>query len=287
MRLIETALTVLVLALFCTNPIFAQNGAPTDSLGGLTFYTDEYLDTVNIKKKFVINDYSMIGFEYGVSMINGRFTPNYDRTMTFTPVYTGVTFTHYQKMYGRHPYFGYELGIFYSKQGYCFTEKSGYTIYNANKAVYDIVEVPAWAVIHFDAPHVKFMVNLGPYGGYRLSIHRSNTYAPELAVSYRDNFAPEDRRFDYGLSGGVGAGLVFAPLELHVNLRTRFSMSEFFTPDSYMDPVKQTWFYAYPWDFMLSAGIRFHLTKRTGRGTSVLKAEAKRRIEEKKSVENQ
>lgn len=282
MKKLPLTLSVILL---CSIDVHSQEVTKTDTLGVLDRYTPEYLDTVDIKKKFVINDYSMLGVEYGVSMSLGHVSPNYATKMLFQPIYTGVTFTHYQKMYGRYPYFGYQVGIFYGKQGYCFDEKSGHTIEGANQAIMDIVEIPAWMAMHFDSPYVKFMLNLGPYAGYRFNIHRTNTYNESAVIYHKDEFAPADKRFDYGINGGVGLGFVVAPVELHVNLRTRFSLSEFHNPQAYIDPAVENpqWWYTYPWDFTLSVAMQFHLSRRTGRSEAALRKEAHRRVDESHS----
>jgi len=277
-------LTATICFAFCLS-VFSQE-EKADTLAIPNVYTPEYLDTVDIKKKFVINDYSMIGVEYGVSMSLGHFNPNYYTTMLFQPIYAGVTFTHYQRMYGRHPYFGYEMGVFYGKQGYCFEQRDKHTIEGANQAVMSLIEVPVWMAMHVDTQFIKFMLNLGPYAGYRFGIHRTNTYDPSAVITYQDAFAPTDRRFDYGINGGVGVGFVVAPVELHVNLRTRFSLSEFHNPTAYIDPEDSSakWWYSYPWDFTLSVALKFHLSKRTGRSEAELRKEARRRVDESNSI---
>jgi len=279
-------LTTLSFCFMYCSDVFSHEKADADTLGVLKEYSEEYLDTVDIKKKFIINDYSMVGLEYGVSMSLGHFSPNYSAQMLFQPIYTGVTFTHYQKMYGRHPYFGYEVGLFYGKQGYSFEEQSGHTIEGANQAIMNLVEIPVWMAMHFDSQYVKFMINLGPYAGYRFGIQRTNTYNDSAIIFHQNEFAPYDKRFDYGINGGVGFGFVVDPMELHVNLRTRFSLSEFHDPKAYIDPTAENprWWYSYPWDFTLSVALQFHLSKRTGRGTAALKKEARRRVEESHSA---
>jgi len=284
--MMKKLLLTLSIFLLSVLPAFSQEEIPKDTLGVLKDYSPEYLDTVEIKKKFVVNDYSMIGVEYGVTASMGRVSPSYSRSLLFLPLYTGVTFTHYQKMYGRHPYFGYEVGLFYGKQGYSFEQNSRHTIEGANQAIVDIVEIPVWMAMHFDSPYVKFMINLGPYGGYRLGIHRTNTYDETAVISYKDEFAPLDRRFEYGINGGVGVGFVIEPMEIHVNLRTRFSLSELHDPQAYIDPTVENpaWCYTYPWDFTLSVALQFHLTKRTGRTEASLRKEARKRVQESHST---
>lgn len=267
----------LVWMTFCLSmPAFAQDKAAGDSLG--VEYTTEYLDTVNIKKVFKMNNYSMLGFEYGASLNMGRFSPSYNHKMLFQPIHAGVTFTHYQKNYNGSPNFGYEFGIFYGKQGYALEKNSGLLVEKASRITVDYLQVPLWMVMHFDAPHIKAMVNLGPYGGYRLTVNRSNEYDTEIEVNYPDSFAPADSRFDYGLSGGAGFGFVIDPVELHVYLRTSFSFSSFFHPEAYITETSKNMLYIYPWDVSLTLALQFQTSRRSGKTNSQLRHEAKDRV---------
>ena len=80
--------------------------------------TDEQLDTINVRKKLFINDYSMIGIQYGAGLSQVMWNPSQKQDMLFSPINVGITFTTYQKMFGYMPYFGFQAGIFYGKEGY-------------------------------------------------------------------------------------------------------------------------------------------------------------------------
>ena len=82
--------------------------------------TDEQLDTIDVKKKLVINDYSMIGIQYGAGLSQVMWNPSQKQDLVFSPINVGVTFTTYQKMFGYMPFFGFQAGIFYTKEGYQF-----------------------------------------------------------------------------------------------------------------------------------------------------------------------
>ena len=74
--------------------------------------TDEYLDTLFIDSKGSINDYSMIGIQYGVGLSQVMWNPSQKQEMVFVPVNFGLTFTKYGKMFGYMPYFGFQAGVF-------------------------------------------------------------------------------------------------------------------------------------------------------------------------------
>ena len=120
--------------IFCHSVLHAQTELPV----GLTAegYSNEYLDTLNVKKKLVINDYTMFGVQYGVGLSQVMWNPSQKQEMVFIPYNVGVTFTTYQKMFGFMPYFGFQAGVFYTREGYQFklNENTDY-IYKVEGAV--------------------------------------------------------------------------------------------------------------------------------------------------------
>lgn len=230
--------------------------------------TDAQLDTINVKKKLVINDYAMIGFQYGVGLSQVMWNPKQKQDMLFVPVNAGVTVTKYAKMFGFLPYFGFQAGLFYAREGYRFKyDKDNdytYTVEGAEKAIMDVIEVPLLLQCHVDLWNFKFMVNLGCYGGYS----KSGSVAPEVQHS----FLPTDRRWDYGIKGGVGFGLVFDPVEIHIQAMYKHSMSTLYNPDYYSEYYYR---FAYPTNIVISAGVHFQITKRTGKTKAQLKKMAR------------
>ena len=91
--------------------------------------TNEFLDTLNIRRKTKINDYSLIGVHYGVGLSRVMFNPTQKQDMVFMPYNVGVTYTKYGKMFGYMPYFGFQVGFYYGQEGYQFeyNEERNYT----------------------------------------------------------------------------------------------------------------------------------------------------------------
>lgn len=235
-------------------------------------YSDIYLDTVKVNRVFELNDYSMIGVEYGVSFSRMSFNPSQTQTNLFSPNTFGIFYTRYGKMFNYLPYFGFKVGLRYSHEGYKFKEnkdtKETANIEGATEAIMDVAEVPLMAHLHMDGLHYKVMADFGIYGGYRLSIKRTGDKVSESIVN---SFLDTDRRFDYGICGGVGFGLVFDPVEFHFNVNVRYSWGTIYDPD-YVS--KDYYRFAYPFDIMATAGVYFQLTRRTGRGKAQLRREA-------------
>lgn len=238
--------------------------------------TDAQLDTINVKKKLVINDYAMIGFQYGVGLSQVMWNPKQKQDMLFVPVNAGVTVTKYAKMFGFLPYFGFQAGLFYAREGYRFKyDKDNdytYTVEGAEKAIMDVIEVPLLLQCHVDLWNFKFMVNLGCYGGYRLAIERFPGKSGSVAPEVQHSFLPTDRRWDYGIKGGVGFGLVFDPVEIHIQAMYKHSMSTLYNPDYYSEYHYR---FAYPTNIVISAGVHFQITKRTGKTKAQLKKMAR------------
>lgn len=250
--------------------------AVDDSLKVPDTYSDIYLDTVQVNRVFEINDYSMIGVEYGVSFSRMSFNPPYTQSSLFSPNTFGIFYTRYGKMFAYLPYFGLKVGLRYSHEGYKFKENKDTQIVpnieGATQAVMDVVEVPFMAHLHMDGLHYKVMADAGIYGGYRLNIKRTGDHVDEAILN---SFKDTDRRFDYGICGGIGFGLVFDPLEFHINANVRYSWGTIYDPDYYS---KDYYRFAYPFDVMVTAGVYFQLTRRTGRGKAQLRREAYRQV---------
>ena len=243
---------------------------------GLHAQTDEALDTINIRKEITINDYSMIGVQYGVGLSQVMWNPTQKQDFVFIPYNFGVTFTKYGKMFGYMPFFGFQAGLFYTKEGYQFeyNEEKEYTykLEGAEKAVMEVVELPLLAHLHLDFWKMKIIAEIGCYAGYRLSIERFPGKTGNVIPEIQYSFLETDNRFDYGLKGGIGLGLVLDPLEVHIKAQYKHSFSSLYDPDYYSEFYYR---FAYPSNIIISAGVHFQLTKRTGSTKAQLRKQAK------------
>lgn len=239
-------------------------------------FSPEFLDTVQLKKVFVLNDYSMIGVEYGAAANMTMFTPTRKQSFLLSPSTYGVYYTRYGKMFNYLPYFGFKIGIRSTTEGYQFKEDKEThqipTVDGATGARIRIIDLPFMAVIHADSDYLSGFASIGIYGGYRTSIER---FGSSMDESIRYSFMDHDRRFDYGLCGGVGMAFVFAPFEFHLNVNVRYSWGTLYDYD-YASPYYYR--YAYPLDVTLTGGLYFHLTRRTGRSKAQIRREAIDRV---------
>ena len=222
----------------------------------------------------LINDYTLIGVNYGVSIATMYYSPaRHNRAFVISPNYVSVTFTKFSKMFDKLPYFALVVGVAHGYEGFAF-EKDPETglsqdVDGAEQAKIEVFEIPALAQIHADFYPGKLMANVGVYGGWRKSISRSG---PRLDPDYTDAFRPYEHQFVYGLQGGIGFGLMLDPVEIHLNALIRWSWSSLYDPD-YASPYYYR--YAYPMDAIVTLGVHFQLTKRSGKTSQALRQEAK------------
>ena len=268
---------ILFLLFFLAVPVIAREKNPKIEIADTL--TDAFLDTVQVKKKLKLNDYSLIGVQYGAALSQVMWNPTQNQKMLLIPVNVGVTYTLYGKMFGYMPYFGIQTGIFYAREGYEFekNEDTGYTpnVAGAKKAVMDVLEVPILSHMHVDFWHFKIIAQIGMFAGYRMSIHRDPIGPNTMDAAIANSFLKTDNRFDYGIKGGLGFGLVFDPIELHIQAMYKHSFSSLYEPDH--DPVygKYYYRYAYPSNIIISAGLHLQLTRRSGLSKKELKKQAR------------
>ena len=270
-------LTIIFLALVSAVKLSAQD-AP-DSLKSIQIefrdtVSTAYLDTVNIDNTLHLNDYSMIGVNYGIGRAQAVFNPPKEQGSQTIPSYYGITYTKYGKFFGYMPYFGLQIGLFKGTDGYAFKpNKDGeynVTVEGARKVTYDFIEVPLVAQFHIDTHNFKLLADGGMYVGYRYKIHREGDFKyPDLM----DDFTDYENKWDYGFKAAAGFGLVFSPIELHVKLNMRYGLGSFYKPD-YAD--REYYRFAYPFDLILSVGIHYQLSRRSGKTKSQLKEEARK-----------
>ena len=274
---------LVYLLLLCPALVFARKDKVETKIEILDTLTEEFLDTVKVDKTLRLNDYSLIGLQYGVGLSQVMWNPAQKQNMLLMPVNVGVTYTLYGKMFGYMPYFGFQAGIFYAREGYEFEYNEErnytYTIEGAEKAVMDVIEVPILSHLHVDFWHFKIIAQLGVFAGYRLSIQRYPGETGYVKPEVQNSFLDTDNRFDYGLKGGLGFGLVFDPVELHIQAMYKHSMSSLYEPDYHSQYYYR---FAYPTNIILSAGVHFQLTKRSGMTKKELKKQAKSIVYENK-----
>ena len=243
--------------------------------------TDEYLDNIDITKQTRVNDYWIVGVHGGVSVQHGSFNPPREMNWYINkPVY-GFSVTRYATMMNMFRVVGLELGFQHNFEGYNFkeTETDGVTRRQSVDGAYEAyMEVPEVFLLthgHMDVgEHFKFLVKAGLFGGYRMNITRIGPYVQDEIVNA---FKDTDRRWTYGVQGGLGFGLMFDPIEVHLGVQIKWGWSSFYQPD-----VASPYYYrfAYPLDGAITLGVYYQLTPRRGHTRAGLRKLAREVIAE-------
>jgi hypothetical protein len=138
---------------------------------------------------------------------------------------------------------------------------------------------------HLDfGEHFKLMAKVGIYGGYRRSIKR---VLDEYYVGYADYdqyveaFRDYDRRWTYGVQGGIGAAVMLSPFEFHLNAQIKWGWNSFWNPDYYSQYYYR---FGYPLDGAVTFGIYYQLTPRYGHTRAQLKRLAKKMVREQQEA---
>ncbi len=289
----KSILTLLCIITVSSLTAGAQNfNIDIDSLAQKHFSVDslsnEIIDSYDVRKK-PINDYSMIGIQYGVGLTRTFLTPEIAKEdMMLVPVNVGITFTRYGKMFGYMPYFGFQTGFFYTREGYNFRydqKKNTIPVFLGAKSVLmDVIEVPFLAHCHADFWKMKLILNAGLFVGYRLTIERrkptedaewiinlSPSY-DDLNDEYANKFTDFEKRFDYGIKGGLGFGFIFDPVEIHIQAMYKHSFASLFDAD-----YNSSYYYRYSYqqNVIISVGLHFQLGRRIGKTQRQIRREAR------------
>ena len=255
--------------------------------------TNEWLDATPLPKKARINDYWIVGVHGGVSLQYGYYNPpRQTRFYPNLPVW-GVSITRFATMMNTFPNLGMEVGFQHNYEGYNFKEfevdKDTYRqdVDGYHQAYMEVPEVFVLTHGHIDmGQYVKINLKVGMYGGYRMNITRihDNAYPvshdPEIAHSFRDT----DNRWSYGVQGGLGFGLMFDPIEVHLGVQVKWGWSSFYKPD-----VVSPYYYrfAYPLDGAVTLGVYYQLTKRRGHTRPALRRLAREYLEQEREQKEQ
>jgi len=244
--------------------------------------TPEYLDSIEIKT-VKPNDYWEIGVFGGASLQYGYFNPT--RLVKWHldyPVYGFSVIRHFT-MFGIFPNMGMEFGMQQNYEGYEFkaNEETGNraTESGAYRISMKVPEVFFLSHFHLDASEFfKLMIKAGLYGGYRTSIQRTldAAYESSAYTEFVNAFRDYDRRWTYGVQGGLGFGIMLDPIEIHFNVQVKWGWESFWNPD-YASPYYYR--FAYPLDLAPTFGIYYHLSPRHGHTRGQLRKMAKEIVE--------
>ena len=84
---------LLVLSCVVTNARERKKDTLNIEIAFTDTLTNEFLDSLEIQKKLVLNDYSMIGIQGGVGLSQVMWNPKFKQEMIFMPVNFGFHIT--------------------------------------------------------------------------------------------------------------------------------------------------------------------------------------------------
>lgn len=284
-------LIIIAAALASALPAMAQVDLEKEFFSLPDSVTNSYLDSIDVKKQEAPNNYLMVGVYGGVTMNYGFFNPTRLVSPHWAYPMGGFSIIRQFNMFGIFPNMGFEFGAQLNYEGYEFKEnkETGYraTESGAYAVTMRVPEVFMLSHFHIDAgDHFKLLAKIGIYGGYRLDIQRTlDPYYAEFEeyTQYESSFRDYDKRFTYGVQGGLGMGLMFSPFEFHIMAQVKWGWESFWVPN-----YASQWYYrfAYPLDGAITFGIYYQLTPRLGHSRASLRKLAKQMVKEQYETKN-
>ena len=193
------------------------------------------IDTVAPPTKF--KSIHMIGAGYGVNLSGVNSSPKIGQERIWTFNNIGVYYTYYHALWDHLFNFGLVVGAKHGYEGFAST-------YDTYGETCEIIEVPLISQFKIDFLPFRLLVNIGTYGGYRLSTDKEG------------GFDKYDQRYDYGVIGGVGLAVVFKPIEIHIEGNYKYALASMYHTNKISDIY---WIYTYPQNIMISASVHVHL----------------------------
>jgi len=155
-----------------------------------------------------------IGIKEGVTISSVSFTPKQRDSSTVQWLNVGIVYKYYNS-----PWVGFQTGLNYAEKGF---------VWNDTTRRYKVLELPLLSQFHYEAWHLRFIINAGMYASYALSVDKS--YKVDGVVKKDNSFTERDRRLEYGLHIGGGFGIIFKPFELQFEAGYQFAFSYMMAP---------------------------------------------------------
>ena len=178
----------------------------------------------------------MIGVRYGVNLATAQFSPDVLPGYVWCLNNYGIVYTYYNNL-------GEMLDNF-GTQAIVRLNREGFTAEYVPDMKYTVAEAELMANFRFNMKPFRLFISGGPYAGYRLDNDREGD----------DKWLRYDNRFDYGLVFGGGVGIMFGPMEFHLETNYKWGLSSYYHTFYYSD---EYWLFAYPRIFMFSGTLYF------------------------------
>jgi len=203
------------------------------------------------------NAQHMIGVRGGYALSGIDYQFNSDPKNITTPINFSLLYTYYHPLWDLFPFFGFQTGISFSEQGFSMPNDYFYEeLYDITR--YRTVSIPVISQFHIDFWNMRLLVNIGAFGGYRLSA-KEWLYTSSGEKITRDYlYDCYDTRFDYGFIGGGGLAYKMKPVEIQFECNYQYSLSMLYHPRRYSNTY---YIYVYPHQLTFSLALFFPLSK--------------------------
>ena len=197
----------------------------------------------------------LIGIRGGYNISGIDFQRNDAPKSINTLVNFSLLYTYYHPMWQQFPFFGLQTGISYSE--------TGFSMPGAHEELYDVTRyqvltVPLVSQFHIDFWKMRILLNLGAFGGYRLSANQTSYTSGGERINKDLVFDCYDTRPDYGFIGGGGLAVKIDPFELHFECNYHYSLSMLYNPKINSNT---SYIYVYPHQLIFSLALHFRLSK--------------------------
>jgi hypothetical protein len=173
------------------------------------------------KSNLPVNKYFGINFGYGVAGV--MFQPDLKQTSYSGSYSGGLSFK-----YVGEKYMAFQAELNYTHRGYKMTVDNS----NIPSRTYNSVILPIMAQGNVTYKSISVLVNLGCYASYMLNSEYQTNATNGTINSYDyEFFLKRDRRYEFGVLGGVGLGLKLNPILLQVESRYYYGLTNIYNPD--------------------------------------------------------
>jgi hypothetical protein len=163
-----------------------------------------------------------LGINFGYGMSGVMFQPDLKQTSYAGSYSGGLSFK-----YVGEKYMAFQAELNYTQRGYKKPE-IGDSIYTRT---YNSIMLPMMAQGNVTYKRVSVLLNLGCYASYMLN---SKDQIKTKGITYKNDyefFLKRDRRYEFGVLGGVGLGLKLNPIMLQVESRYYYGLTNLYNPD--------------------------------------------------------
>ncbi|TCN72096.1 outer membrane protein with beta-barrel domain [Acetobacteroides hydrogenigenes] len=163
-----------------------------------------------------------VGINVGYGIAGIMFQPDLKQTSYAGSYSGGLSFK-----YMAEKYMAFQAELNYTHRGYKKPE-IGDSIYTRT---YNSIMLPIMAQGNVSYKRVSVLLNLGAYASYMID---SKDQIKNKGITYKndyDFFLKRDRRYEFGVLGGVGLGFKLDPITIQVESRYYYGLTNLYNPD--------------------------------------------------------